>query len=286
MRLKKWGIVALIHVFTLFPAVINSQTPIKAVIYDLHGVLSKIDNLGVAGEIGFWDAAFYNLFDATKFSGIEQRLFKTLEAIGGVQDAVDGHLVCNGHSKPLPNLMCRWMDGSFNAAVEKPFIMAELKRLYCAGFFKNNREYRVLRNLIICMFFQPKRLNKHKKPIKDMIKIAYDIKKNGKHRQFLLSNIDALGFADLLTSEMGHTLKRVIPEKNLIASAHIGYNKPHPKAYLHILNLHNLKPEECVFIDDQRENIVAARKIGMIGLQVKDKNYKKIRNQLSALGVL
>jgi len=214
VNIRKWGIHALVAAFILFPSVINSKTVIKAVIYDLHGVLSKIDQFGVAGEIGFWDAAFYHLFDAAKYSGIEQRLNETLEKIGGVQEPVDGHVVRNGHLKPLPKLMCRWMDGSFNVAAEKPFIMAELKRLYCAGFFKNSREYRVIRNLITCMFFQPKRLNKHKKPIKEMIKMAHEIKKAGKPRQFLLSNIDALGFADLLTSEMGCILKQVIDEKD------------------------------------------------------------------------
>ncbi len=271
-----------------FPLVntLNAKPVIKAVIYDLHGVLSKIDNLGVAGEIGFMDAVFYHLFDATKFSGIEQRLLATLEAIGGKQEPHDGHVVCNGHLKPLPKLMCRWMDGSFDALAEKPVMMAQLKHLYCTGFFKNSREYRVLRNLITCMFFEPHRLNKHKKPIQEMLAIAKEIQCKGKHRQFLLSNIDKLGFADLLTCKMGHLLKQVIAEKDLIASAHIGYNKPHPNAYLHIVNLHGFRPEECVFLDDQLENVLAASKLGMVGIHVKDKNYKDVRKQLVALGVL
>ena len=85
---------------------------------------------------------------------------------------------------------------------------------------------------------------------------------------------------------LGHALKQVIDTNDMIASALIRYNKPHPQAYLYIINLHGFDPSECVFIDDQLENVVAARKLGMIGLHVKDKNYKEIRRQLEALGVL
>lgn len=270
--------------FALSQSVLNAV--IKAVIYDLHGVLSKIDHVGVAQEIGFFDAVFYHLFDKPAYISHEKRLHQTLVAISGTQQPVDGHVVLNNDLEQLPELMCRWMDGRFDPVAEKPFIMGALKQLYCTGFFKNSREYRVIRNLIICMFFQPKRLNKHKKPIKQMLKMAQDIKAGGKHRQFLLSNIDALCFADLKNSQMGHALKQVIDTNDMIASALIRYNKPHPQAYLYIINLHGFDPSECVFIDDQLENVVAARKLGMIGLHVKDKNYKEIRRQLEALGVL
>lgn len=286
MSFKKLGLYGIIAIFTLGKNLIYSRPAIKAVVYDLHGVLSKIDNFGVAGEIGFMDAVFYQLFDAAKYGGIESKLLQTIETIGGSQEPHDGHVVCNGHLKPLPQLMCRWMNGSFDPAAEKVSIMSELRRLYCAGFFKNKREYRVIRNLITYMFFEPHRLNKHKKPIKEMFEIAHDVKCKGRCRQFLLSNIDALGFADLLKSKMGRELLKVIKRDDLIASAHIGYNKPHPNAYLHIIRLHGYKPEECVFIDDQRENVQAARELGMIGLHVKDKNYKKIRRELERLGVV
>ncbi len=285
MIIRKLGLSALALFLTFFNT-INAQSTIKAVIYDYHGVLSKIDNLGVAGEIGFFNTVFYHLFDTKQHEGLEDRLLQTLEALGGTQVPRDGHIVRNGHLKALPQLMCRWMDGSFDPMAEKPTIMTDLKKLYDNKFFKNKREYHVMRNLITCMFFEPHRLNKHKQPIKEMIAMASAIKKQGKCQQFLLSNIDALGFKDLLKIEMGATLKSVIDEKNLFTSADIGYNKPHPNAYQHILKVHGLKASECVFIDDQLENVKAARDLGMIGIHVQDKNYKRVRKQLKVLGVL
>lgn len=42
-----------------------------------------------------------------------------------------------------------------------------------------------------------------------------------------------------------------------------GIGKPNPEAWKQILREHNLKPEECGFVDDKSENIEAARSLGI-----------------------
>lgn len=42
--------------------------------------------------------------------------------------------------------------------------------------------------------------------------------------------------------------------------------KPDPRIYRALLDRYQLRPEECVFIDDRAENILGARKVGMQGI--------------------
>ena len=46
-------------------------------------------------------------------------------------------------------------------------------------------------------------------------------------------------------------------------SQRIGFRKPDAKAWLHVLNTHQLKPAETLFIDDSIANIEAAQQLGM-----------------------
>lgn len=238
----------------------------------------------MATEIGLGDATFYYLFDVKDSSAIQARLFKTLEKIGGKQQAEVK--VCGGNKKPLPELMCRWMDGRFDAQAEKKGILDALCNLKKSGFFKNNREYRFIKNTIKIMFFEPHRINKHRKPIEGIVKIARRIKCEGEHRQLLLSNMDKLSFEALLTSSVGKELLQIIPRENMVVSAYVGYNKPHKNIFEYTLNYYGLDPKECIFLDDQLENVEGARAVGIEALQVKDDNHKEIKRLLKKHGFI
>ena len=43
------------------------------------------------------------------------------------------------------------------------------------------------------------------------------------------------------------------------------------------------KPEECAFIDDQKENVTAAKKLGMHGIHYR--NFTQFKKELSILGI-
>jgi putative hydrolase of the HAD superfamily len=45
-------------------------------------------------------------------------------------------------------------------------------------------------------------------------------------------------------------------------------NKPDPRAYTHVLNLISAQPEECVFIEDSRRNLIPAQALGMLTVLV------------------
>lgn len=80
----------------------------------------------------------------------------------------------------------------------------------------------------------------------------------GRYKLFLLSNTDIERFG---------FIKKKFPEififDDYILSYEVGYMKPHPQIYKEALKKAHAQPEECVFIDDLRENIRGARDLGM-----------------------
>ncbi len=49
--------------------------------------------------------------------------------------------------------------------------------------------------------------------------------------------------------------------------------KPDHAIYERIIEKYNLKPEECVFIDDSERNVIGARECGLYAVHAKDKNH-------------
>lgn|SRR3569623_1097811 len=49
----------------------------------------------------------------------------------------------------------------------------------------------------------------------------------------------------------------------LYFSSDTGFNKPDPRAYEQVLKENGLAPEDCIFFDDTRRNVEAARRLGI-----------------------
>ncbi len=84
------------------------------------------------------------------------------------------------------------------------------------------------------------------------------------HRVLLLSNTNSLHFdycRQHIFSTQGYTLSDLFHNIYLSYELHIA--KPDPNIYLHLLSQENLRPEDCLFVDDSPENIAAASALGM-----------------------
>ncbi len=68
-----------------------------------------------------------------------------------------------------------------------------------------------------------------------------------------------------------------------LTSEDIGAMKPERKAYEMVLNIIKLKPEECVFVDDNRSNLEGARALGMETILYK--NVRHVKSRLKEMGV-
>lgn len=66
-----------------------------------------------------------------------------------------------------------------------------------------------------------------------------------------------------------------------VVSGFVKLVKPEREIYEYLLNKYSLKAEECVFLDDRKENIEAAKKLGMNGILFEE--YEQAWTELEQL---
>jgi HAD superfamily hydrolase (TIGR01509 family) len=71
----------------------------------------------------------------------------------------------------------------------------------------------------------------------------------------------------------------------MFISGLIGDIKPCASIYHYLLKKAKLKPQDCIVIDDQLENVEAARACGMIGVHFNG-DARALRDELKKLEVL
>ena len=96
--------------------------------------------------------------------------------------------------------------------------------------------------------------------IPGMLEIILDLKAKGVG-VYGLTNWPAETF-----DEARRRFKTIASIDNIVVSSHVKLAKPEPAIYQLLLSKYNLKPEECVFIDDRKDNVDAAIALGMNGI--------------------
>lgn len=102
------------------------------------------------------------------------------------------------------------------------------------------------------------------KPIQETIDFYINLKEKG-YKIYLLSNFSKVNYEKL---EKQNEFLRFADGK--IISYEVKTIKPEKKIYELLLSKYNLIPQECIFIDDRKENIIAAKNLGINGIQFKD----------------
>jgi epoxide hydrolase-like predicted phosphatase len=69
----------------------------------------------------------------------------------------------------------------------------------------------------------------------------------------------------------------------IYTSYNLKMSKPHPEIYLYVLKDLKLNQEECLFIDDLKRNVDAAREIGMHVIHFK--SYSQLKKEIPKLGI-
>ena len=96
-----------------------------------------------------------------------------------------------------------------------------------------------------------------------------------------------LGFLVNTPPKLLEFLKQEIPLSlfdEVVFSCEIGLMKPDQRIFKVMTKKLGVKMEECLFIDDSRKNIIAAKKLGMQTIRFKD--YKILKRKLKLKGIL
>ena len=112
--------------------------------------------------------------------------------------------------------------------------------------------------------------------IEGMPELLREIKQKG-GKLFLLSNISK-GFAENYKN-VPRLAELFSLFDGLIFSGPIGFVKPSKEIFNYLLEKYNLKADECVFIDDNKNNIEGANKAGINAILF-DGDANKLKSQL------
>lgn len=245
----------------------------KNFILDFGGVLVLPDKFTAFQHLGMTNIAecifCLRLNPLTLQTYLKTVLFNTLDAIAQSHDLNTNsyHLTYDEKGNPLPFLMCAWLQGSMPCSEIRLLINNSIA--LHPEWFKCRAEQRLIEN-ILQMIFTPQYFVNTWKISTAGIAFIKQCKLHG-HKIYGLSNWDAESFA---------LLKQKHPQlfelfDGVVASGEVNANKPHATIYQILLERYQLDPQQCLFIDDQKENVAAAQKLG-INAFLYESSFKKV----------
>lgn len=261
-----------------------------AIVFDLGNVLINHNPKTVAFSIGLKDLIRYatedkkNPFDLTSF------VLEILSAFGNQTPSPDAPCATlRGHV--IPQIICDFLAGSVQYQEILDRATHRIAELEKSQFFCSERE-RELALQAVKVLFDPALIAQYMElslpGLKLVKKCLAQYTRNGKpaHQIYILSNWDAESFKIIRSLPHFKKLFNLFEEQNIVISADLGAIKPHRQAYQKFLARCGLKAKDCIFIDDQLENIIMAKKEGFTCIHMPDKNFAQVERRLKKLGVL
>ncbi len=255
----------------------------KYVICDLGNFLVKPNKLRSSHYIGWRRFAGYAIKDFKNPANIDQILFKVLTQLGE-QKAPSNGIYATYCNKKLPAVMCDWFAGKLPGNEIMAKVHEKTEELFQQNFFTSSRE-RAIVDRIVTLMFDPELLTHYTKIKKRGLRL---IKKLAQHHDlYILSNWDRDSFELLFSAKNTQKLFRYFKRENIVISAEAGTIKPFRDIYRFFLNRYRLKGDECVFFDDQEENVIGAQEAGIqLSFLLHNDDYKLLEKQLQQAGIL
>lgn len=225
----------------------------KNIIFDLIGVLFALDTYAIFRRMGAGSVLRYVLTHRKDPFSIAFTVLTQMHE----QEQHDYRVIKYKHAM-LPRCITEWQEGK---KTNKEALQEIERYIYTPqglSLFTSAYEQKVV-NKIITTMFNATSLTTYMRPIVPNIFLVKEIKTYTPHKLYLLSNFDvdaieaiSLSYPDFFSLFDG-----------VVVSGQVGYLKPYPEMYQHLLDSYDLRPEESLFIDDQYENILGAEQIGI-----------------------
>jgi HAD superfamily hydrolase (TIGR01509 family) len=253
----------------------------KVIIFDLGDTLVEPNKLSYAYQLGLVDIALYSLWDGNAMEEIASTLYQLL-SIEGVQTTKRVVLDPRGHE--LPQLMCDWLAGTVTSSQVLCRFTKLLNNPEHQNCFKSKREKALVTKLAEAIF-DPQVFAGNMQPVRGAIALVKKCSVQG-HTLAILSNYAADSFDALYCNHDHYSLFRFFDPENIFISGYTGYLKPFASSFELMMKAGNFKPEECIFIDDQAENLKAAQACGITTIHLSNKNYQAVESELRKQAVL
>lgn len=258
------------------------QHPIKAIVFDIGGVLAYQSSWGIMSEFDKTSLLMYMAEQRIWSSQIQPRFFEVLAKIYGKQEPEQGSTCICGEGLELPKIFCDWLCGKLTGKQAIKIITNALNDPQ-QTIVASPREKAVITSLA-GVLFNPKTIAQHTYPIAEGEKLVADCSRAG-FDVYILSNYGQDSFEHLYRKDLFARLFTYFPRDHLFVSGFMGSAKPYHSIFEIFLKKSGLMAEECVFIDDQLENVVAAQRLGFQAIHLNRGDFSTLRSHLTLLGV-
>lgn len=263
----------------------NGESP-KVLIWDLGGVLIDVCWKRYAYTIGIGAFLPYMVRHARySFHECQVRAFEVLHRV-----AVPEHMICTTDAcipggALMPAVMVAYQAGFLRREEIIPLVQTTIAELSQENYFASSVEQKLI-SRIIDELFNPETLISCHYPIPEMVELIQSLASvlspegTRRYKLYVLSNWDPVSFQSIgKTSEELFSLF-----DGIVVSGLTGKMKPSYAIFDQLVETHDLDKASCIFIDDQQENITAARSYG-IGNPLLFKNITQLKRDLVAVGV-
>ncbi len=235
-----------------------------AFVFDIGGVLASSNKIRSFRELGIVNILQYFVTVRRGPNAIKGTFFETLNRVAKEHKISrrPGRTIAKDDSgKPVPLLMNLWLKGKITCKKLRTMIFESIDKH--PEWFDYEIEKRLIRNLVD-MVFTPEKFIKTIQLNKGIITFAKQCKQQG-HQIYILSNWDAESFELLKQKDPAFFASF----DGIIISGQTGQVKPSKKIFKTLLKKYHLKPRNCFFIDDQKENVATSRKLKICGILCK-----------------
>lgn len=285
--LLKLGIVSLL----VLPSISSEdriEQPVsepEAIIWDLGGVLTEISWYHYAYCIGPQAVLWYIASEWWLPLQVKKRVFALLAKVKVADHLSKFELCCIPGNLPMPLIMGAYQAGLLSREEILPLLNETFIQADSEGFFTSSAEKWLLERMADEMF-NPEAIVYSYYVISEGVELirslAGQLLQDGtrRYKLYVLSNWEPMSFREVrLRSNDLFSLF-----DGIVISGEIGKMKPYHDMFEHVVETYKLDKSKCIFIDDQEENVKAARKFG-IGKALLFKNYTQLRQELKTCGV-
>jgi HAD superfamily hydrolase (TIGR01509 family) len=236
------------------------------------GVLFKVNKFQLFINAGILDSILYTLLH---FKSPINTVLEFLDKTSKIEKENYFHIKYKKYSQP--KYITDWIMGEKTSKQVGDAINKDIEKLDAKNYFKSRLEKKVIKN-IVNSIYDPTQVTKVIKPNSKILDLIKTLKEK-KYKIFLLSNIDKESLELLQRS-----YKKIFSFfDGIIFSCNVKLLKPDPLIYDYCIKKYHLTPKQTVLIDDQKDNIRSAKKIGIQGIWYK--NFLILKNQLKQLNI-
>lgn len=257
----------------------------RYLIFDLGGVLFNTSHSGMSSELGLGDCIQYVLFGFKNPAKLKDKLFSILDVLSAPQHPDDGDPCAMADGTKMPGLMCKWMCGTLTGKEVVKVVCDAVDAGTCDTMLSSAVEKRLIKKLVRAIF-DPNVMAKHTHPIKKGLELLRACSEREDLSLMVLSNYGADAFEELYNREEAQKIFRYFSPEKIVVSGFVGTMKPYHAMYEYLKKEFHLNPEECIIIDDQKENIDAAKKAGFETIWIKNGNFAPAWKKLKSLSII